>query len=245
MQFVTVDRDVKLEVLDWGGPSTGPRTLVLVPGLGNTAHIFDVLAPKLAAHYHVFGVTRRGFGASSAPASGYGADRLGDDVLAVIEALAIGKPVLAGHSLGGEELSSIGSRYPGEGGRPDLSGRGLTYAFYASGVDPFPPPPTTPLPPIIEAHHDGDPEVHQHPRPDPGDLCASARSGTGGQRRDASGHGGDGSKGEAQAKAFESGVPTARVVRIPNANHYVFLSHEADVLREMDAFIASLRSTGK
>src|SRR5262249_49832246 len=74
VQFVTVDPDVKLEVLDWGGPASG-RPVVLVPGLGNTAHIFDVVALKLTAHYHVFGVTRRGFGASSAPASGYGADR--------------------------------------------------------------------------------------------------------------------------------------------------------------------------
>ena len=48
-------------------------------------------------------------------------------------------------------------------------------------------------------------------------------------------------KGEAQAKAFESGVPTARVVRIPHANHYVFQSNEADVLREMDAFIGGLK----
>jgi len=39
----------------------------------------------------------RGFGSSSAPSSGYGADRLGDDVLAVIDTLAISKPVLAGH----------------------------------------------------------------------------------------------------------------------------------------------------
>ena len=44
----------------------------------------------------------------------------------------------------------------------------------------------------------------------------------------------------AQAKAFESGVPTARVVRLPNANHYVFRSNEADVLREMNAFLGSL-----
>jgi len=43
--FVTSERDVKLEVLDWGGPSTG-RTLVLVPGLGNTAHIFEVTPRK-------------------------------------------------------------------------------------------------------------------------------------------------------------------------------------------------------
>ena len=43
-----------------------------------------------------------------------------------------------------------------------------------------------------------------------------------------------------QAKAFESGVPSARVVRLPHANHYVFFSNEADVLREMNAFLGSL-----
>jgi len=44
----------------------------------------------------------------------------------------------------------------------------------------------------------------------------------------------------AQAKAFESGVPSARVVRLAHANHYVFFSNEADVLREMNAFLSSL-----
>jgi alpha-beta hydrolase superfamily lysophospholipase len=45
---------------------------------------------------------------------------------------------------------------------------------------------------------------------------------------------------EAQAKALETAIPTAKVVRLPNANHYVFNSNEADVLREMNAFIANL-----
>jgi alpha-beta hydrolase superfamily lysophospholipase len=44
----------------------------------------------------------------------------------------------------------------------------------------------------------------------------------------------------AQAKAFESGVPSARVVRLPHANHFVFMSNEADVLREINAFLGSL-----
>jgi pimeloyl-ACP methyl ester carboxylesterase len=43
-----------------------------------------------------------------------------------------------------------------------------------------------------------------------------------------------------QADAFEKGIPSARVVRLPHANHYIFLSNEADVLREMNAFLASL-----
>ena len=46
---------------------------------------------------------------------------------------------------------------------------------------------------------------------------------------------------EKQAKAFQEGVPSVRVVRLPHANHCVFISNEGDVLREMRAFIASLR----
>jgi hypothetical protein len=45
---------------------------------------------------------------------------------------------------------------------------------------------------------------------------------------------------KAQAKAFETGVPTARVVILPHAQHYVLLSNEADVLREINAFLANL-----
>lgn len=109
VQLVQVDKDVKLEVLDWGGSG---RPLVLLAGLGNTAHVFDDFAPKLTGHYHVYGITRHGYGASSVPPSVYEADRLGDDVLAVFDALKLDKPVLVGHSIAGEELSSVGSRHP-------------------------------------------------------------------------------------------------------------------------------------
>lgn len=107
-QFVSVADGVRLEVLDWGG--TG-RPLVLLPGLGNTAHVFDSIAPELARHFHVYGITGRGFGASSVPKSGYGANRLADDVMTVVKALHIHRPIVAGHSIAGEELSAIGTRY--------------------------------------------------------------------------------------------------------------------------------------
>jgi alpha-beta hydrolase superfamily lysophospholipase len=48
-----------------------------------------------------------------------------------------------------------------------------------------------------------------------------------------------------QAEAFERGVPSARVVRLPNADHFVFNSNEADVLREMRAFIDGLPPSKK
>jgi hypothetical protein len=44
----------------------------------------------------------------------------------------------------------------------------------------------------------------------------------------------------AQAGAFEKGVPTARVVRLPHAHHYVFMSNEGDVLREMRTFLKDI-----
>jgi len=42
----------------------------------------------------------------------YDSDRLGDDVLEVLKKLNIEKPVVAGHSVAGEELGSIGTRHP-------------------------------------------------------------------------------------------------------------------------------------
>ena len=44
----------------------------------------------------------------------------------------------------------------------------------------------------------------------------------------------------AWAEAFRRGVPSARVVLIPNADHYVYLSNEAQVVREMNGFLAGL-----
>ena len=50
IQFVTVDNNVKLEVLDFGGSG---RPLVLLTGLGNNAPVFDKFAPKLISSCHV------------------------------------------------------------------------------------------------------------------------------------------------------------------------------------------------
>ena len=106
-QFVSVDRDVRLEVLDWGGHG---QTLVFLAGLGNTAHVFDEFAPRFVHKFRVVGITRRGFGASSRPSTGFGAQRLAEDVMAVMDTLHLDRPVLVGHSIAGEELSYIAAR---------------------------------------------------------------------------------------------------------------------------------------
>jgi pimeloyl-ACP methyl ester carboxylesterase len=128
--FVEVEKDVELEVLDWGGSG---QPVVLLAGLGFDAHSFDGFAEKLATHYRVCGISRRGFGASSLPrptGEKYSAHRLADDVLAVMDALKIVRPILVGHSIAGEELSSIGVRHPGLVAGLVYLDAGYPYGYY-------------------------------------------------------------------------------------------------------------------
>jgi non-heme chloroperoxidase len=42
------------------------------------------------------------------------------------------------------------------------------------------------------------------------------------------------------AESFRRGVPSARIVLIPNADHYVYLSNEVQVIAAMNAFLDRL-----
>jgi hypothetical protein len=44
---------------------------------------------------------------------------------------------------------------------------------------------------------------------------------------------------ELPAKALANGAAGSHVVRLRNANHYVFLSNESDAPKEIRAFLAS------
>jgi non-heme chloroperoxidase len=107
-RLVTVDDSVQLEVLDWGG--SGPA-IVLLAGLGATAHYYDDFAPTLTARYRVVGITRRGHRGSSAAPGGYGFARLAEDVVRVMDAIGISNAVVIGHSFAGEEMHVLGGRY--------------------------------------------------------------------------------------------------------------------------------------
>ncbi len=345
VQFVTVDKDVKLEVLDWGG--TG-RPLVFLAGLGDTAHVFDEFAPKLTPQYHVYGITRRGYGASSVPpvsGSNYSADRLGDDVLAVMDKLKIEKAVLVGHSIAGEELSSVATRHPERVAGLIYLDAGYFYAYYSpsAGIENitidimtlqrelaklqnFPPDskavaeeilnesmpaiekdlhemqntpadniPLRPQPPLPTAADSAScqtwavweekevgyvlPEAECHqlhvigPDGHVGDPVAkpeTSRAVVAGEQKYTNIHvpilaifalphdpglfyhsdsaalaaweARDLKTTGALVNAFQEGNPSARVVRLPGASHYVFLTNETDVLRDMRNFLAGLFS---
>lgn len=301
VQFIAVDDNLKLEVLDWGGSG---RPLVLLAGLGDTAHRFDRFAPNLTSAYHVYGITRRGFGVSSAPApanNNYSADRLGDDVLAVLDALKLSHPVLMGHSIAGEEMSSIATRHPERVGGLVYLDAGYSYAFYDRSrgdlnIDSIElrkklgqlapgslvaglgspdqkvliqqllqtdlpqlqkdleeqlktlqvmagPSRPTQIPPILQAVMGGEQKYTDFRVPVlaifavPHDLGPAFQ---GDPAARASAEASDLARTGAQADAFENGIHSARVVRLAHANHYVFLSNEADVLREINLFIGRL-----
>jgi pimeloyl-ACP methyl ester carboxylesterase len=276
IQFIAVEDGIKLEVIDWGG--SGPP-LVLLAGLGDTAHVFDKFALKLIPTYHVCGITRRGFGASSAPPTenaNYSADRLGDDVVAVIDRLKLDRPLLAGHSVAGEELSSVASRHAEKISALIYIDAGYQYALYDEkhgdlvldaiamrdkldqlhlGTLHLSPErltevlaqtrrlqrelqqriedlsslsrPHPPANPVVVAVLDGQ---QKYTHIDVPVLAIFNVPHTPAFLRLA----------QNQAQAFKSQVPSARVVLIPNADHYLFRTNEADVRREIDEFAAGL-----
>jgi pimeloyl-ACP methyl ester carboxylesterase len=296
-RFVTGAENVRLEALDWGGSG---RPLVLLAGGGDTAHVYDDFAPKLTVKFHVYGMTRRGFGSSGFFASEYGADRLGDDVLTVLDSLKLKRPVLVGHSIAGQELSSVATRHPSrvaglvylDAGYPYAfdNGKGPTMKEFQDLRGPQPPPPGEADLASFSALRQYHLRVlgFTYPEAELRQQRNTNPDGRVGKERDFPGYatlmagmkkyagisvpalvvfGNPHGLGtwvenstdpkvrakaiaytaaltlltERQVKVVEETAPAAHVVRLPAAHHYVYLSNEADVLREMHAFLGGLR----
>lgn len=99
----------QVEVLQW---SASGKPMVLLPGLGNTAHVFEDFAPRLSEGHRIIAITPRGFGASSpAPAAG-ALDTLLADVAAVLDTLGIQQATLVGSSIGGDVAAHFALLHP-------------------------------------------------------------------------------------------------------------------------------------
>ncbi len=96
--FLDVDGSA-IHYLAWGDPALPP--LVLVHGNAASAEWWRFVAPLLTTEHHVIAPDLGGMG-DSGHCGRYARERYAEQVMAVAEALAPGRPpVLVGHSLGG------------------------------------------------------------------------------------------------------------------------------------------------
>ncbi len=241
--YIDVADGVKDEVLDWGGSG---RPMVLLAGQGVTARFWRQIIPEFVPKYHVYSITRRGFGNSSRPpatAQNYSAERLGKDVLVILERLQIDKPILVGHSLAGEELSYIGTRAPHKAAALIYLEAAYNEAYEAGIPTPTPPtpPPGFPKESPIDVAIDNNPghfttsidlpilAIFANPHDD--------QPGPGESAEDIAAMNAFTTK---QIAAFKKGQPKAQVIVIPHANHFVYVSNTAEVIRDMNAFLDGL-----
>src|ERR1700691_2223280 len=82
------------------GPDNAP-VLMLSNSLGTNLHMWDEQVAPLTRHFRLLRYDRRGHGKSSVPKGPYTMERLGRDVVAVLDALGIAKINWCGLSMGG------------------------------------------------------------------------------------------------------------------------------------------------
>ena len=109
--LIAVDNNVHLQYLDFGG--NGPA-LVFLPGLGSTAYVYYEFAQRFTDRFHVYALTRRGYGASDITRDGYDLATRVEDLHGFFQAQGIRQAVLAGHSIAGNELTAFAVKYPSQ-----------------------------------------------------------------------------------------------------------------------------------
>ena len=92
------------------GPEDGPP-LVLLHALGESAADWDRIVPAFSEHWRVLALDLRGHGDSEHPGT-YSLELMRDDVLALLDALDLGRVDLVGHSLGGFVAHLVAQQAP-------------------------------------------------------------------------------------------------------------------------------------
>ncbi|AKT38963.1 alpha/beta fold hydrolase [Chondromyces crocatus] len=84
--------------------------VVLLHGLMGSGACWTPLARALEGEFDVVMPDARGHGGSSAPHDGYRYDDLASDVVGLLGALGLSRPILLGHSMGGMTAAVVASR---------------------------------------------------------------------------------------------------------------------------------------
>jgi len=119
--------------LSYEKTGNGPP-LVLIAGVGYGAWFFHTLVPFLSPHFTVITFDNRGAGQSDKPPGPYTVADMAADTAALMDALAIPRAHILGHSLGGFIAQQIAIT------RPDLTHRLILAATTHGGPDAIPLP---------------------------------------------------------------------------------------------------------
>lgn len=95
-----------------GGAKPAKPTLVLIHGLTDNGMCWVRVADALRDSYDIVLPDTRGHGKSEKPQAGYDVEERAADVASLIDALGLDRPVLFGHSLGGQVATATAALYP-------------------------------------------------------------------------------------------------------------------------------------
>jgi pimeloyl-ACP methyl ester carboxylesterase len=101
--------EIELHYVQWGEQGT---PLVCAHGLTANAFYFQALAEELAREHRVIAYDLRGRGRSAQPEHGYSVPIHANDLAKLINALALERPVVLGHSLGAMIALYFAAHYP-------------------------------------------------------------------------------------------------------------------------------------
>jgi 3-oxoadipate enol-lactonase len=107
----TIDADGCPIYFEVEGPERAP-VLMLSNSLGTTLHMWDGQVALFTRHFRLVRYDRRGHGKSGLPRGPYTMERLGRDVLAVLDGLGITKTNWCGLSMGGMVGQWLGAHAP-------------------------------------------------------------------------------------------------------------------------------------
>ena len=109
--FITTGDGIRIAYrFDGGEP--GRPVLLLSNSIGTSLHMWDGQVAQLARHFRVLRYDARGHGASDAPSGAYSLDRLGRDVVELLDALELPRVHMLGLSLGGFVAQWLGIHAP-------------------------------------------------------------------------------------------------------------------------------------
>jgi pimeloyl-ACP methyl ester carboxylesterase len=106
--FVTL-RGLRFHYREYGGEG---RPVVLLHGVASNARIWVTVGPLLGERFRAFALNQRGHGESDKPEDGYDFATVVGDLVAFIETLGIQRPVIAGHSWGGNVALELAATHP-------------------------------------------------------------------------------------------------------------------------------------